>query len=186
MVSKGFDFENLSLIVLVQADSMFATEDFRAQEKAMQMLTQLAGRGGRRSHRGHIMIQTSRPSHPVFVEFMKGRSIFEKELKERKEFDYPPYKRLIRVVLKHKDKERLQDFAIKTRKTIESVGITGINGPFPPAVDKVRNYHILNLLLRLEKTPGASSTKKRIYDKVNLLLKEEGRGVILYFDPDPL
>lgn len=186
MVSKGFDFEKLSLIVLIQADSMLATEDFRAQEKAMQMFTQLAGRGGRRSHRGHIMIQTSRPDHPVFQKFLKGKSIIERELRERREFGYPPYKRLIRVVIKHRDKDQLNSFALKTRMAIESSGITEINGPFPPAVDRIRSYNILNLLLRIDKSPDMRKVKKTIYNKVNLLLKEEGRGVILYFDPDPL
>ncbi|MDP3437076.1 MAG: primosomal protein N', partial [Bacteroidales bacterium] len=111
MVSKGFDFEKLTLIVLVQADSMFAVEDFRSSERAMQMLVQLAGRGGRRYNKGQIIVQTAQPQNIIYQQFEQSNSNIAAELEQRGEFEYPPFTRLIKIVIKGGKLNSVDNFA---------------------------------------------------------------------------
>lgn len=186
MVSKGFDFANLTLIVLVQADSMFATEDFRATEKAMQMLIQLAGRGGRRETQGHIIIQTSQPQHRIYNNFLEGQHNLVAEIQERKDFEYPPFTRLIKIVLKSRDKSKLNEFALKLANTLPRWGALNYNGPFPPAVDWVKGEHILHFWIKLRRNQHTMAIKSTIFAGVEAVMQKEGKGVKIHFDPDPL
>lgn len=186
MVSKGFDFAQLTLIVLIQADSMFATEDFRATEKALQMLVQLAGRGGRRETQGHIIIQTSQPHHRVYHNFLEGEENLVAEIQERKEFEYPPFTRLIKIILKNRDKNNLNIFAQKLSNLLPSWGVTNFNGPFAPAVDWIKGEHILHFWIKLRRNQHTKAIKSTIFAGVELLIKKEGKGTKIHFDADPL
>lgn len=186
MVSKGFDFANLTLIILVQADSMFAVEDFRATEKAMQMLIQLAGRGGRRETQGHIMIQTSQPNHRIYNNFLKGEETLIPEIKERKEFEYPPFTRLIKIVLKSRDKHKLNSFALKLTNYLPHWGVQNFNGPFPPTIDWVKGEHILHLWIKLNRNQHTQTIKSTVFASIEAVMKKEGKGVKIHFDVDPL
>ncbi|MDD2584417.1 MAG: helicase-related protein, partial [Bacteroidales bacterium] len=186
MVSKGFDFANLTLIILVQADSMFAVEDFRATEKAMQMLIQLAGRGGRRETQGHIMIQTSQPNHRIYHNFLKGEETLIPEIKERKEFEYPPFTRLIKIVLKSRDKHKLNNFALKLTNYLPQWGVQNFNGPFPPTIDWIKGEHILHLWIKLNRNQHTQTIKSTVFASIEAVMKKEGKGVKIHFDVDPL
>lgn len=186
MVSKGFDFAKLSLIVLIQADSMFAIEDFRANEKAMQMLIQLAGRGGRRETQGHIMIQTSQPKHRIYKSFFKGEENLIAEIQERKEFEYPPFTRLIKIILKERDKEKLNVFALKLTNLLPKWGVENFTGPFPPIVDWVKGEHILHFWIKLNRNQKTQRIKSTVFAGVEAISKKEGKGIKIHFDVDPL
>lgn len=186
MVSKGFDFARLSLIVLIMADSMFATEDFRATEKAMQMLVQLAGRGGRRETQGHIMIQTSQPQHRIYQNFLDGQENIVAEIQERKDFEYPPFTRLIKIVLKNRDKQKLNRFAIKLASLLPKWGVQNFKGPFPPVIDWIKGEHILHFWIKLNRNQENKAIKSTIFVGIEEVVRKEGKGVKVHFDADPL
>lgn len=186
MISKGFDFERLTLIVLVQADSMFSTDDFRASEKAMQLLVQLAGRSGRRDTRGHIIVQTARPDNQVYIDFLEGEDGMARELQERKEFGYPPFVRLVRISVKHPSKERVEGFCDIIARKLPEWGVIDFTGPVPPPVERVKREYILNFWVKLKRNTDSPTIKSTIFAGIESLVREAGRGVSVGFDPDPL
>ncbi len=186
MVSKGFDFEKLSLIVLVQADSMFSTDDFRSGERAMQLLVQLAGRSGRRNRRGHILIQTAQPNHRIYSEFVNNDDFVTKEMTERKEFEYPPFTRILNIVFKHNNKDKLLSFAALVKTMLPEWGVVNFNGPFAPLIERVMGYNIVMFRVRLSKKAENSAIKSTIFAGINSLTKKEGKGIKVHFDVDPL
>lgn len=185
MISKGFDFEKLTLIVLVQADSMFTGDDFRSGERAMQMLTQLAGRGGRRSNGCHIIVQTSLPDNPVYKMFKSRQDNTFAELEERGEFGFPPFTRLIKITLKGREREGTESFAGYLREMLQKTGIKNFTGPIPPPVERQRGEYLLNFWIKLPRNPASVTTKKRLAKDVGELLTKYGKGVKLFFDVDP-
>lgn len=185
MISKGFDFHNLTLIVVVHGDSLFIPDDFRASERAMQLLVQLSGRAGRRDKRGHIIIQTARSSNPLFLNFLKGDDNISSELADRRRFDYPPFSRLIRISLKHPNSEHLNSFANEVVRVLPQCGVEEFSGPVPPLIERVRKEYILNIWIKLSRDPATTKIKNRVRNKIEALLLERGGGVSLSFDPDP-
>ncbi len=156
MISKGFDFENLSLVALIQADSMLALDDFRANERAFQLLTQLSGRTGRKHVRGKIIIQTAQPNHPVYKLFEAGSDTVYNQLSERKEFDYPPYVRMIKITLKDRNRERLGDYATQLGDILGSIRSIECSGPFAPMADKIRGEFLLVFWLKFSRNSSGA------------------------------
>ena len=185
MLSKGFDFSKLTLIVIIHADSMFSAEDFRAGERALQMLTQLAGRGGRRDKEASVIIQTAQPKHNIYRMFIEGNDDFGTELSERKEFGYPPFVRLIKIIVKNKNVRELHNFAAKYADYLRTADSVCFTGPFAPPVDIVRGEHIVNFLIKLPRTKDVRYVKRALYDNTIKMVKNEGRGLKLWFDVDP-
>ena len=138
MVTKGFDFERLAMTAIVSADSLFAVQDFRSDERALQLLTQLMGRSGRRGEPGHLVIQTFQPDHPVLQRLVAEASEPAKNLlDERKTFNYPPYVRMISITVKDSYEGRVWNVCRLIREAADAVGIRDIAGPTAPAVDMV-------------------------------------------------
>ncbi|MHC1779262.1 MAG: primosomal protein N' [Bacteroidales bacterium] len=185
MISKGFDFERLTLIVLVQADSMFSVEDFRSGERAMQMLTQLAGRGGRRANGCQIIIQTSRPDNPVYKMFESQEENTGSELSERGEFGFPPFTRLIKITLRGRQRDRTEHFANLLKDMLPTAGIKNFTGPVPPPVEKQRGEYLLNFWIKLPRNSFSGSAKRRLATDVGKLVIKHGKGIKLFFDVDP-
>ncbi len=185
MISKGFDFEKLTLIVLIQADSMFTGEDFRSGERAIQMLTQLAGRGGRRSNGCRIMIQTSRPENPIYKSFVKQENHLEAELEERGEFRYPPFTRLIKLTIKGRERQRTESIALILKEHLLNSGINNFTGPIPPAVERQRGEYLLNFWIKLPRSSGSGRLKQLLSSSVEELINKRGKGVKVLFDVDP-
>jgi len=186
MISKGFDFKNLTLIVIVNADSLLYTDDFRATEKAMQMLIQLTGRGGRREKRGTVIVLSGRPDSNIYSSFKSGDTISVNDLNDRKEFGYPPFARLIKLVIKERDREALEIFAGRVKDISLHWGADEVSGPVFPVVDKILGEYILNFWIKIGRGSKVSDIKKRIYDSVAQLHKMEGKGIKYHFDADPL
>ena len=185
MISKGFDFEKLSLVVLVQADSMLATEDFRAGERAMQLMVQLAGRGGRKFGRGKIIIQTAQPDNPVYRHFLGSEDFILPELKERREFCYPPFTRLVKIVVSDTSADNAISSAVKIAEWLPELGITEFDGPSPPPIDKINGKHIVNIWVRLPKRVETKALKVVLYKKIAVIKKERKIGSNIYFIVDP-
>lgn len=186
MISKGFDFEHLSLICLLQADSMLAIQDFRANEKALQLLTQLSGRSGRKFKKGKILIQTAQPEHPVYKSFEDGAQAMTDMLKERKEFDYPPFVRLVKITARCHDRDKLNIAANEIEKRLPQWGIREFSGPFSPNIDRMKGEYAIQFLLKLSRTNNIQSIKKNVADGIDNLILNNFSSVKVSIDADPL
>lgn len=115
MVTKGLDFDHVSVVGILNADTMMNYPDFRAHERAYQMMAQVAGRAGRKNHRGTVVLQTSEPNHPLIRQVMDNdyEGMYKTQLSERKQFSYPPFFRLIYIYMKHKDEQILNSLSIQ-------------------------------------------------------------------------
>ena len=172
MVTKGFDFGNLGLVAVVGADSLLGMQDFRADEKAFQLLEQFRGRCGRREQKGLFVIQTSQPDHPVYRKIMsnEGTEFNTHLLQERKDFNFPPYSRIIEICIKDRIEERVCRMAGKIGTIIRNTFLEGriaiindpVTGPFSPAVDKVANQYIRCIRISLRKDRSLSGRKETL------------------------
>jgi len=189
MVSKGLDFANVSLIGVLNADTIINFPDFRAFERSFQLLSQVSGRAGRRAIQGKVFIQSSFPSHQVLQCVVQHDylSLYKTELLERQVFHYPPFARLIRIDLKHKDRQQLElsasVFGNRAKQYFGSV----IIGPEDALIPKVRNWFVKTMLMKID--PQKLSLAK-IKQQLQLLKKEvytskNARGLLIQIDVDP-
>ncbi|MBR5849993.1 MAG: primosomal protein N' [Alistipes sp.] len=156
MISKGFDFERVSLVGVLNADNLINNPDFRAGERAFQLLTQVAGRAGRRSTPGEVVIQTCDPHHPVLQQVLNAdyHAMARVQLAERAEYAYPPFARLTLVALRHTDPQTLHGAALALATELRKRFGRRLMGPITPPVDRIRGEYIAQLLLKVEQ--GAS------------------------------
>lgn len=154
IVTKGFDFENLRLVVVIAADSLLGVQDFRADEKALQLLEQFRGRCGRRSDRGLFIIQTSQPEHPIYQNLLASRTQnFNLQLlEERKDFNFPPYSRIIEISIRDKNEKRAYAISIRLAEVLGSrFSPECITGPYQPMVDRIEDEYIRKIRISLKK-----------------------------------
>ena len=154
IVTKGFDFENLGLVAVIAADSLLGVQDFRADEKALQLLEQFRGRCGRRSNRGHFLIQTSQPEHPIYQHIQSSQAhIFNLQLlEERKDFNFPPYSRIIEITIVDKNEKRAYTMSMKLAEALGSrFSQDSITGPYQPVVDRIEDEYIRKIRISLKK-----------------------------------
>lgn len=161
MITKGFDFGGVSLVGILNADNLLNNPDFRAAERAFQLMMQVAGRAGRRSDGGQVIIQTSEPGHPVIRQVAAGdyEAMARAQLADREAFFYPPYARLTALTLRHRDPELLRRAAAQLAEGLRSRFGRRVLGPMAPPVDRIRGEYLLGLLLKVES--GASSARAR-------------------------
>lgn len=172
IVTKGFDFSGLSLVAVVAADSLLGIQDFRADEKASQLLEQFRGRCGRREKKGLFVIQTSQPKHPVYQKIANNltTSLNSGLLQERKDLNFPPYTRIIEIHVKDKYENKARQMSERLSETLRSVfspsGATFLNdpvtGPYAPTVDKVADQYIRTIRLSLKKDRNLSAEKEKL------------------------
>jgi primosomal protein N' (replication factor Y) len=163
MITKGLDFKQVTLVGVLSADNFLHFPDFRAHERAFQILTQVAGRAGRLGDESKVLIQTYRPQHPIlgFVSNYDYNSFYNLQIKQREQFGYPPYMRMIRIAIKHKNMSTLITASEWLKKGLIS-RFANVLGPVAPAVGRVRNYYILHLLIKLPLEASQSTAKKRL------------------------
>ena len=152
MVSKGLDFDNVRVVGIIQADSLLNFPDFRSHEEGFQMMTQASGRSGRKGVAGTVVIQTSNPNQPIF-DFIKNNdflSFFNAQLAERKMFKYPPYYRLIAIKLRYKYESNVSEAANNLAELLKKTLGQRVLGPAIPAVGRVQQYYIREILLKME------------------------------------
>lgn len=188
MVTKGFDFEGVSLVGILNADNLLLSPDFRASERAFQLMTQVAGRAGRRSSGGEVVIQTSEPDHPVIRQVASGdyAAMARRELAERERFGYPPFARITRITLRHRDPELLHRAAETLAGRLRGRFGRRLLGPTPPPVDRIRDEYLTAMLLKVE--PGASPTRARelLGEELRRMAADpETKTVTVVVDVDP-
>ncbi|MEL7021448.1 MAG: primosomal protein N', partial [Bacteroidota bacterium] len=189
MVTKGLDFDNVGIVGVLSADQLTQFPDFRASERAFQLITQVSGRAGRKKKRGKVIIQAFNPSHPVLKEVFDNDygTFFTRESTERKSFMYPPYHRLIKITLKHKKPQTLND-ATKLFKNLlkDKIG-TWLIGPAIPHVSRVRAFYLMDFMVKMERdTRKISYAKQTIWDAMHELRAMRGMsGVRVNIDVDP-
>lgn len=189
MVTKGLDFERLGLVGVLNADNLLNYPDFRAYERAFQLLTQVSGRAGRRDTRGKVIIQTYDTENPI-IKFVKDDSfaeMYNSQIAEREQFKYPPFWNFIILKLKHKDKNRLKRAANALADMLRNELQTRVKGPEEPLVSKISNYYILNIHIRYEKKFSAAKVRNFVLSKIENL-KSEGdfSSVKIEVDVDPM
>jgi primosomal protein N' (replication factor Y) len=153
MVTKGLDFEHVSLVGIINADQQLNFPDFRSYERAFQILTQVSGRAGRRNTRGKVLIQTSRVTHPV-LELIKQNNfadLYEQQINERKEFLYPPFYRLIEFIFVSADLNLLNEAASFFAEQLKKDFNKYVLGPEFPLISKIRNEYYKKIILKIDR-----------------------------------
>jgi primosomal protein N' (replication factor Y) len=191
MVTKGLDFDRVSLVGIFNADRMMHFPDFRSHERAFQLITQVSGRAGRRDKPGTVVIQTSSPSHPLLQLILRNdiERFYEQELRDRQLHDYPPFTRLIEITTKHIDKKNCVSSANQLAAMLrEKLGGIRILGPAEPLIGKIRNQYLMTILLKIPKGKvDLNQTKTTIADIINGLVGEKDhRNTRFIVDVDPL
>lgn len=190
MLTKGLDFEKVTLVGIVDADQLLYFPDFRAHERAYQLLTQVSGRAGRKEAAGEVIIQSRHPEHPVLLDVQQQayEQLVNRELQERRTYNYPPFVRLIGLQVKHTKEELAHAAAHDLVELLQKkLGKARVLGPDVPLVDKVRNYYLRNILVKIERQGiNLSAVKKYIaYCIQQLTLQKDYRRVVVVVDVDP-
>lgn len=188
MITKGFDFGRVSLVGILNADNLLYNPDFRASERAFQLMMQVAGRAGRRSADGEVVIQTSDPEHPVIRQVAAAdyEAMALQQLAEREAFAYPPYSRIIRLSLRHRDRQLLHGAALDLGERLRGRFGRRVLGPIAPAVDRIRDEYRVDLMLKIES--GASMRRAReVLRSILQEFRREGRykPIVPVCDVDP-
>ena len=191
MVTKGLDFEHVNLVGIFDADKIFHFPDFRSHERAFQLITQVSGRSGRKHDRGKVIIQTNNPEHPLLIQIKKGNLdlFYQQELAERQKFKYSPFFRLIKIVIKGKDKNSANQAANTLNSILqETLSAKRILGPVEPIINKIRNYYFFEIIIKIEReTTNLKSIKEFIQGSRNTLLAlPRFKSLLIYFDVDPI
>lgn len=189
MVTKGLDFDNVSLVGILNADRMLNYPDFRSIERGFQIMMQVAGRAGRKNKRGRVLIQTYNPEHWLFemISHADYSAFYNKEISERQSYGYPPFVRMMQITLKHKDEDVVNQAAAFVGKTLRPMLKEHLFGPEVPYIRRINNYYRQQFIIKLEKKPGIGEIKHSI---VNTLRKSlalsEYKSVRISIDVDPI
>ncbi|MEC3966912.1 replication restart helicase PriA [Flagellimonas halotolerans] len=187
MVTKGLDFRNVSLVGIMSADSMLNFPDFRAHERSFQMLTQVAGRAGRTKKRGKVLIQTYNPYHQILQQVTTNNydGMFKEQFYEREQFKYPPLVRLIKITLKDKDFNKLNEAAEWMAGSLRNVLGVQILGPEYPPVARIRRDYLKNIMIKIPQKQSLAQTKnsiKRIEKSFNAISKYKSVRLVYNVD----
>ena len=184
MVTKGLDFDHVGLVGILNADALLNYPDFRAYERAYQLMAQVSGRAGRKGKRGLVVVQTSDPQHFIIEKVVHNDYVgmYEAELAQRKSFRYPPFIRMIMITIKHRDRDKVDEAARTLAEALEPIPDKLLLGPEYPLVQRIRNKYNKQIILKL----GGPNIKER-KDKIFKIIQEvhsrkEYRSV--YFQPD--
>lgn len=169
MLAKGLDFDNVSLVGIMNADNMLYHPDFRAFERSFQMMTQVSGRAGRSEKRGKVIIQTYNPNHNTIQQVTNNDYVgmYKEQLYDRQIFKYPPYYRLIKITLKHRDFEKLKEGSMWLYQVMSQNLDMPVLGPEEPAIARIRNEYIRTILIKIPQNQPLGSIKKTIQKMLN-------------------
>lgn len=190
MVTKGLDFDRVSVVTVVNADAMINQPDFRSAERAFNMLMQVAGRAGRRGKRGIVAVQTAQPSHPV-IGYLRAHDyagFYDDELAQRRKFNYPPFTRIIHIYIKHRDPRLLDELAAVHARRLRELFGNRVFGPEEPAVGRVQTLYIRKIMLKVELNASMSKVKEILRSAIEEMhaARLPGiKGAIVYYDVDP-
>jgi primosomal protein N' (replication factor Y) len=188
MVTKGLDFDDVSLVGILDADQMLNFPDFRAYERSYQLMAQVAGRAGRKGKRGKVIIQTAHPDNMIIKNVIENnyQAMFQAQISERKMFQYPPFKRLIYITLKHKDKHVLDAGAKVFADWLRRIQPHNILGPEYPVINRTYNLYLKNIIIKLSKDEKSRRFKKNAVFLAQKLTEHENfKSLQIIFDVDP-
>ncbi len=188
MITKGFDFAKVTLVGVLNADNLLNSPDFRAEERAFQLLMQVAGRSGRRSDKGEVIIQTSQPTHRIlkFIAEDNYTSAAATLLEERRTFLYPPYSRITSLTLRHRDPNRLNAGANSLASLLRESFGRRIQGPTPPPVDRVREEWIVSIILKVESGSSTVQARKLLCEIISKWRNlDQNKTITLSINVDP-
>ena len=186
MVSKGLHFDDVSLVAVLNADNLFNQPDFRCYERAYQMLEQVSGRAGRKGEQGEVMIQTFDVKNPLFEYVLHHdyESFYAAQITEREAFNYPPFSRMMTVIVRHKDVVKVNRAASELQKRLSLVFGKRCSVVIEPGVSKIQNLHIRTIQLRIEAKASYARAKSMLREQVQTL--PELKNVQVLFDIDPM
>jgi primosomal protein N' (replication factor Y) len=197
ILTKGFDFSNLRLTAVIAADTMLGIQDFRADEKALQLLEQFKGRCGRRGSKGMFIIQTSQPEHPIYQRIAEGetKTFNDDLLAERKMFGFPPYSRIVEITIRDNSQKRADLMASRLAATLRTVyktpsgqgllAASPVTGPYSPVVDKVQEEHIRCIRVSMRKDRTLAAKKAVLNETIAKFEKEQKYSGYITLNVDP-
>ncbi|MDR0507802.1 MAG: primosomal protein N', partial [Dysgonamonadaceae bacterium] len=189
MISKGLDFEKVSLVGILNADALMNFPDFRAYERAAQLMLQVAGRAGRRKKQGEVILQTSHPDHPLIQSVIQHdyETVYNMQMEERQLFNYPPFCRIIHVNIRHKNEDIVHKIAdIYADLLREKLGnrVTGAN---KPAIGHIQNLHLRRITLKIEIQVSMNTVRTILEEtKIRLSAQPDYKSCIIQYDVDPV
>ena len=189
MITKGLDFDKVSVVGILDADSMLNYPDFRAYEQAFMMMCQVSGRAGRKGKQGLVILQTKNQELPIIQQVVHNdyQNFYRNVLEERKDFHYPPFYRLIYVYLKHREENVVESAGYELGSRLREVLGNRVLGPDKPAVARVKTLNIRKIVLKLEN--GIDMTRaKQVLRQVQAAMSKDKRygALVVYYDVDPL
>ena len=189
MVSKGLDFDNVAVVGIINADTLMNYPDFRATERAFQLMAQVAGRAGRRSGQGKVFLQTRQPDNPIIPLIVGNNYIqfYDSQLSERMLFHYPPFYRLVYIYIKHRDVRVLEEFSEIFGKQMREIFDYRVLGPDLPPIARIKQLYIRKIVLKVEN----SLSQYKVNDVLQNLQQAycnmpRYRSIVMYYDIDPL
>ena len=189
MVTKGLDFDSVKVVGILNADNMLSYPDFRAHERSFQLMSQVAGRAGRKGAQGKVIIQTYEPSHPVLQDVLRNdfQGLYKKQMATRRQFGYPPFYRLVLIRLKHKDFQKLNAAAAELASLLRPVFKHDLLGPEYPMVSRVKNLYIKQMLVKFNREYNAQQVKELIMKQVRQFQQQSDyKAVQVQLDVDPI
>ena len=188
MVTKGLDFDSVKVVGILNADNMLTFPDFRAHERSFQLMEQVSGRAGRKGDKGKVIIQTYQPQHPVILNVMSHDYVrfYEEQMPIRRQFNYPPYSRLVMVRLKDVDEQKLNKAADALAKIFRQVFRENLLGPEYPVVSRVKNQYIKQMLIKIHKDLNSTKVKEFINKTIeDFKHNNDFKSVRIQIDVDP-
>ena len=188
MVTKGLDFDSVKVVGVLNADNMLTFPDFRAYERSFQLMEQVSGRAGRKGDKGKVIIQTYQPYHPVILNVMSHDYVkfYEEQMPIRRQFNYPPYSRLVMIKLKDVDNIKLNKAASELAKIFRHVFKENLLGPEYPIVSRVKNQYIKQMIIKISKELNSNKVKDYIKNTIeDFKHNNEFKSVKIQIDVDP-
>jgi primosomal protein N' (replication factor Y) len=189
MITKGLDFDRVSLVGILNADMMMNYPDFRAHERAFQIMSQVAGRAGRRDTQGEVIVQTSEPEHPLIKQVIAHDYVgmYRTQLAEREQFCYPPFYRLIYIYMKHRDAQVLDAQAQRYAARLRQLFGARVLGPDNPPVARVQSLFIRKIVLKVELSASVARAKELLLaTRAEMMADERFKQLVFYYDVDPI
>lgn len=189
MVTKGLDFDSVSVVGILDADIMLNQPDFRSYERTFHTLSQVAGRAGRKNGRGKVILQTRSAELPIIQQVMNNDywSMFYEQMMQRQMFNYPPFYRLIYIYLKHRDGVLLDHLAIEMADRLRKVFGERILGPDAPPVSRVQSLFIRKIMIKVEQNASPNKIRSAIYEVQRQIMEQPvANALTIYYDVDPL
>ena len=189
MVSKGLDFDNVAVVGIINADTLLNYPDFRATERAFQLMAQVAGRAGRKNGEGEVFLQTKIPDAPVIPQIVKNDYLqfYNSQLQERMMFHYPPFYRLVYIYVKHRDVRVLDEFSELLGQHLRKIFEDRILGPDLPPVARVKQLFIRKMVLKIENNLSQYKVNETLAEiQQTFTQNARYRSIVMFYDIDPL